>query len=67
MQRDEGRLDRLGLLTVQSNPLVKEVGIEALAQGDICNGGTRFGVLLDDLGFEGFAIGTTLRRHEKSV
>lgn len=42
-------------------------GIEAVALGDICDGGTRFSALLDDLGFEGFATGTTLRMHEKSA
>lgn len=67
MQRDERGLDRFSFLTMQPNPLVKEVGVEAVAQGDICDGGARFGALLNDLGFEGLTVGTALRGHEKSA
>lgn len=34
------------------HPLVKKVGIEAVAQADICDGGARLGALLNGLGFE---------------
>lgn len=67
MQRDERRLKHHGFLIVQPNPFVDEVGIEAEAQGDVCDGSTGLGALLDDLGFEGFAVGTTLRGHGKSA
>ena len=44
-----------------------EVGIEAVAQGDVCDGGTGFRTLLNDLGLERFAVGTALRAHGKSA
>ena len=39
---------------MQPNPFVDEVGIEAVAQGDVCDGGTGFRTLLNDLGLERF-------------
>ena len=44
-----------------------EVGIEAVAQGDVCDGGTGFRTLLNDLSLERFAVGTALRAHGKSA
>ena len=35
-QRDERWLDSRGFLGMQPNPFVDEVGIEAVAQGDVC-------------------------------
>nr|QTX14191.1 hypothetical protein [Klebsiella pneumoniae] len=49
----------------QPNPFVVEVGIEAVAQGDVCDGGTGFRTLLNDLSLERFAVGTALRAHGK--
>lgn len=60
----ERRLKSHGFLVVQPNPFVDEVGIEAVVQGD---GGAGLGALLDDLGFEKFAVGTALRVHGKSA
>ncbi|EXF96302.1 hypothetical protein HK44_020910 [Pseudomonas fluorescens HK44] len=67
MQRDERRLKSHGFLMMQPNPFVDEVGIEAVAQGDVCDGGAGLGALLDDLGFERFTVGTALRMHGKSA
>lgn len=67
LQRDERRLKRYVFLIVQPNPFVDEVGIEAVAQSDVCDGGARLGALLDNLGFEGFAVGTALRVHGRSA
>jgi len=67
MQRDERRLKSHGFLIVQPNPFVDEVGIEAVTQGDVCDGGAGLGTLLDDLSFERFAEGTALRGHGKSA
>lgn len=66
-QRDERWLDSRGFLGMQPNPFVDEVGIEAVAQGDVCDGGTEFRTLLNDLGLERFAVGTALRGHGKSA
>ncbi|WP_448099651.1 hypothetical protein, partial [Klebsiella pneumoniae] len=44
-----------------------KVGIEAVAQGDVCDGGTGFRTLLNDLSLERFAVGTALRAHGKSA
>ncbi|WP_342365409.1 hypothetical protein, partial [Escherichia coli] len=38
-----------------------------VAQGDVCDGGTGFRTLLNDLGLERFAVGTALRGHGKSA
>lgn len=43
MQRDERRLRSHDFLIVQPNPFVDEVGIEAVAQGDVCDGGAGLG------------------------
>ena len=51
-QRDERRLKGHDFLIVQPNSFVDEAGIEAVAQGDVCDGGAGLGALLDDLGFE---------------
>nr|WP_036990031.1 hypothetical protein [Pseudomonas vranovensis] len=67
MQRDERRLKSHGFLIVQPNPFVDEVRIEAVAQGDVCDGCAGLDALLDDLGFEPFAVGTALRVHGKSA
>lgn len=64
-QRDERCLDSRGFLGKQANPFVDEVGIEAVAQGDVCDGGTGFRTLLNDLSLERFAVGTALRAHGK--
>lgn len=48
-QRDERWLDSRGFLGKLANPFVDEVGIEAVAQGDVCDGGTGFRTLLNDL------------------
>ena len=66
-QRDERWLDSRGFLGKQANPFVDEVGIEAVAQGDVCDGDTGFRTLLNDLGLERFAVGTALRAHGKSA
>ena len=66
-QRDERWLDSRGFLGRQPNPFVVEVGIEAVAQGDVCDGGTGFRTLLNDLSLERFALGTALRAHGKSA
>lgn len=63
VQRDERWLDSRGFPILQPNPFMGEVGIEAVTQGDVGDGGARFGTLLDDLGFEGFAVGAALRVH----
>lgn len=44
-----------------------EVGVEAVAQGDVGDGGAVIRALLNELGFEGFAVGTALRVHEESA
>ena len=67
MQRDERWLKLHGFLIVQPNPFVDEVGIEAVAQGDVGDGGAGLGALLNDLGFKRFAVGPALRVHGKSV
>ncbi|GJB81337.1 MULTISPECIES: hypothetical protein [Pseudomonas] len=67
VQRDERWLKRHGFLIVQPNPFVDEFGIEAVAQGDVGDGGAGLGALLNDLSFEGFAVGTALRDHGKSA
>lgn len=64
---DERWLDSRGFLGRQPNPFVVEVGIEAVAQGDVCDGGTGFRTLLNDLSLERFAVGTALRAHGKSA
>ncbi len=48
MQRDERGLKSHGFLIVQPNPFVDEVGIEAVAQADVYDGGAGLGALLDD-------------------
>ncbi len=67
VQRDERWLDSRGFLIVQPNPFMDEVGIEAVTQGDVGDGGARFATLLDDLGFERFAVSAALRVHGKSA
>ena len=67
LQRDERRLKSYSFLIVQPNPFVDEIGIEAVAQGNVGDGGVGFGAPLDHLGFERFAVGTALRGHEKSA
>lgn len=67
MQGDKRWLNSRGFLIVQPNPFVDEVGIEAVAQGDICDGGTGLETLLDNLGFERFAVGAALRVHGESA
>ncbi len=67
MQWDERWLQRGGFLCVQAYPFMHEVGVEAVAQGDVGDGGVGFRALLNDPGFEGFAVGTTLRVHEESA
>ncbi|MNL40372.1 hypothetical protein D3C87_1627160 [compost metagenome] len=52
---------------MQTYPFVNEVGIEAVAQRDVRDGGAGLSTLLNDLGFEGFAVGTALRVHEESA
>lgn len=66
-QGDERWLDSRGFLGKQANPFVDKVGIEAVAQGDVCDGGTGFRTLLNDLSLERFAVGTALRAHGKSA
>ena len=66
-QRAERWLASRGFLGRQPNPFVVEVGIEAVAQGDVCDGGTGFRTLLNDLSLERFAVGTALRAHGKSA
>lgn len=39
-QREERRMKIQGFLTVKPNPFVDEVAIVAVAQGDVCDGGT---------------------------
>lgn len=65
MQRDECGLKRHSFFIMQPNEFVDEVGIEAVAQGAVCDGGIWLGAVLDDLGFERFAVGTALRVHGK--
>ncbi len=67
MQRDERWLDGRGFLIVQPNPIVDEIGIEAVAQGYVGDGDARLRTLLNDLGFKRFAVGTALRVHGKSA
>ncbi|QIZ22692.1 Hypothetical protein (plasmid) [Pseudomonas putida] len=49
-----------------ANPLVHEIGVEAVAQGHAGNLGTRLGALIDDLGLAGFGIGAALAWHRRS-
>lgn len=58
-------LQRHAFLRLQPNPLVDEVGVEAVAQRDIGNRGPRLGALLNDLGLERPGIGATLWLHER--
>ena len=67
MQRDERGLQRGGFLRVQAYPFMHEVGVEAVAQGDVGDGGAGLGALLNDLGFKGFAVGTALKVHGESA
>lgn len=46
------------------NPFVDEVCVEAMAEGDASNGNAGLDTLLDDLGLEGFGIGTACWLHE---
>ena len=56
---------RGGFLRVQAYPFMHEVDIEAVAQGDVGDGGAGLGALLNDLGLEGFGVGTALWLHER--
>lgn len=67
MQWDKRWLHSHGFLIVQPNPFTHEVGIETVTQGDVGDGGTGLGTILDNLGFEGFAVGAALRMHGKSA
>ena len=49
---------------VHPNPFVDEVCVEAMAERDAGNRSTGLGTLLNDLGFEGFGIGTACWPHE---
>lgn len=48
------------LCLLAANPLVHEIGVEAVAQGRAGNRGAGLGTLIDDLGLEGFGIGVAL-------
>lgn len=67
MQRDKRWLQRDKFLRVQAYPFVDEVGVEAVPQGDVGDGGAGLGALLNDPGFEGFAVGTALKVDEESA
>jgi len=67
VQRDERWLDSRGFQIVQPNPFMDEVGIKAVTQGDVGDGGTGLGTRLDDLGFERFAVDAVLTVHGKST
>lgn len=51
-------------MRVHSNPFVDEVGVEAMAEGDAGNRSAGLGTLLNDLGLEGFGIGTACWLHD---
>lgn len=51
-------------LRLQPNPFVDEVCVEAMAERDAGNRSAWLGALLNDLGFEGFGIGTACWLHE---
>lgn len=63
-QRDECRLEHRAFLRLQPNPFVDEVCIEVMAECDAGNRSTGLGTLLNDLGLEGFGIGTACWLHE---
>ena len=64
-QRDERWLDSRGFLGMQPNPFVDEVCVEAVAQRNAGNRGPGLGALLNNLGLEGFGVGTALWLHER--
>lgn len=61
MNRNEAGWCSGQLCLLATNPLVHEIGIEALAQSHAGNRGTRQSALIDELGLEGFGIST---RHD---
>jgi hypothetical protein len=52
-------------LRLDTNPFVDKVRIKAVIQRDTGNRRAGLGALLDDLGFEGFGVRTTLWLHGK--
>ena len=55
-----------GFLRLHSNPFMVEVRVEAVGQRGIGNRGTGLSTLLNNLGLEGFGVGTALWLHEKT-
>ncbi|MNQ84344.1 hypothetical protein D3C85_994690 [compost metagenome] len=63
-QWDERSLKRRVFLRLHPNPFVDEVSVEAMAEGYAGDRGAGLGTLLNDLGLEGFGIGTACWLHE---
>ena len=61
--RNKGSLQCQVFLRMHPNPFMDEVGIEVVGQGDIGNRGVRLRTFGNDLGLEGFGIGTTFLWH----
>lgn len=69
-KRSKGVLDYLNAQIRKRDPSLTALTHEALvlcSSRRFCDGCSRLGALLDDLGFERFAVGTALRVHGKSA
>lgn len=63
LYRNKGTFKRQFFLRTHPNPFMDEVGIEVVGQGNIDNRGVRLRTLGNDLGLEGFRIGTAFLWH----
>ena len=61
----DGKVEKFGVWLWRQRS--REGRTVLVAQGDVCDGGTGFRTLLNDLGLERFAVGTALRGHGKSA
>ena len=57
--------ERFELVRVHSDPFMDEVCVEAVAQRNAGNRGPGLGALLNNLGLEGFGVGTALWLQER--
>ena len=62
-----GRLQSHGFVRAHSNPFMNEVCVKAMVLRDASNRSAGLGALLDNMGLEGFGIGTALWLHGKTL
>lgn len=67
LDRNKGSLLRQVFLCVRPNPFMDEVSVEVVSQGYIGNRGVRLRTFSNDLGLEGFGIGTTFLGHGRPL